>query len=90
MDTDTLNYGKDIYKSYDTRIQDYNNYMVQGLKTTVIYNDITLSYLINPAYNLNIAIGYTNRSFRNDDETILTSFFHIGLRTSLRNLYFDH
>jgi len=89
VDYDTLNYGKDIYKSYDTRVDDYGVQVGQGVKTTVIYNDITASFLINPAYNLNIAIGYTNRAYRNEDETILTSYFHIGLRTSLSNFYYD-
>ncbi len=88
-DYDTLNFGKDIYKSYDTRVDDYGIYNGQGLNTTVIYNDITISYLINPAYNLNIAIGYTNRTSRNEEQTILTSYFHIGLRTSLGNFYYD-
>ena len=89
LDIDTLNYGKNIYESYDTRVDDYNNKVGQGLETTVIYNDITVSYLINPSYNLNIAIGYTNRAFRNENETVLTSYFHIGLRTSLGNFYYD-
>lgn len=89
VDYDTLNFGKDIYKSYDTRVSDYNNFIGQGRETSVVYNDITLSFLVNPAYNLNIAVGYTNRAYRNDAETILTSFFHIGLRTSLRNFYYD-
>lgn len=89
IDDDTLNYGKNIYKSYDTRFDDYGIEVGQGLKTTVIYNSVSVSYLVNPAYNLNISIGYTNRSFRNEDETILTSYFHIGLRTSLGNFYYD-
>lgn len=88
-DYDTLNFGKDIYKSYETRVDDYGVHVGQGLKTTVLYNDITVSYLINPSYNLNIAIGYTNRAYRNDNETILTSWFHIGLRTSVSNFYYD-
>ena len=88
-DIDTLNYGRNIYLSYNTRVSDYNNYTGQGLKTTVIYNDITASYLINPSYNLNLAIGYTYRSSTNDLETINTSYFHIGLRTSIGRHYYD-
>jgi len=89
VDYDDQNFGKDIYKSYNTRVSDYDVYVLQGLKTTVIYNDLTLSWLINPAYNLNFAVGYTYRSSINENETMKTSFFHFGLRTSLRRHYYD-
>jgi len=88
-DIDTLNYGRNIYLSYNTRVSDYGNYTGQGLETTVIYNDITASFLINPSYNLNLAVGYTYRSSTNDVETLNTSFFHIGLRTSIGRHYYD-
>lgn len=89
IDYDTLNFGKNIYKSYDTRVDDYDIHVGQGLKTTVLYNNLTVSFLVNPAYNLNISIGYTNRAYRNENETTNTSYFHIGLRTSLGNFYYD-
>jgi len=89
IDYDGDNYGKNIYESYDTRVSDYDVHVLQGLKTTVIYNDITVSWLVNPAYNLNIAIGYTNRSYKNDRDNIPTSFVHFGLRTSLNRFYYD-
>jgi hypothetical protein len=89
-DENGLNYGKNIYESYnDNRPHDYDNYVGQGLTTTVIYNDLTLSYLINPTYNLNLAIGYTYRTYTNDLQTINTSWVHLGLRTSLFNSYYD-
>lgn len=89
IDYDGLNYGKNIYNSYDNRVSDYGVELGQGLNTTVIYNDITVSWLVNPAYNLNIAIGYTNRSYKNDRDNIPTSFVHFGLRTSLNRFYYD-
>ncbi len=84
-----MNYGKNIFLSYNSRLQDYDNYVGQGIKTTLIYNDINISYLINPAYNLNFAVGYTNRNLSTDTDTHTTNYFYIGLRTSLRNLYYD-
>ena len=89
LDEDGKNYGKNIYESYKDHVNDYGNFVGQGLLTTVLYNDITVSWLINPAYNLNLAIGYTNRTSTNNREKISTSFFHIGLRTSLDNFYYD-
>jgi hypothetical protein len=84
-----MNYGKDIYLSYNTRVQDYNNYIGQGMKTRLLYNDISASYLINPAYNLNFTIGYLNRNLNSDAGSNTTSYFYMGLKTSLRNTYYD-
>ena len=84
-----MNYGKDIYLSYNTRVQDYDNYVGQGIETKLLYNNISVSYLINPAYNLNFSMGYINRQLITDANTQSTSYFYVGLRTSLRNLYYD-
>jgi hypothetical protein len=89
LDEDDKNYGKDIYKPYTTRVSDYDVKVGQGLLTTVLYNDVTVSWLINPAYNLNIAIGYTHRLSSNEQRTVNTSFIHFGLRTSLNRFYYD-
>ena len=83
------NYGKDIYKDYNTRVSDYGNYIGQGIKTNLIYNKFSVSYLINPAYNLNIVLGYVNRQHITDAATNATNYVFFGLRTSLRNLYYD-
>jgi len=84
-----MNYGKDIYLSYTTSVQEYNNYVGQGIETTLVYNDISISYLINPAYNLNFCVGYTNRQISTDTDYHSTNYFYVGLKTSLRNLYYD-
>ena len=89
LDYDGQNYGKNIYEPYTTRVSDYGIEVGQGLKTTVVYNDLTVSWLINPAYNLNIALGYTFRTSTNDQRTVNTSFIHFGLRTSLNRFYYD-
>ena len=84
-----MNYGKDIYKPYNTRVSDYGNYIGQGIETTLVYQNVSLSYLINPAYNLNFVVGYTNRNLKTETATQTTNYIYVGLRTSLRNLYYD-
>ncbi len=88
-DPEGLNYGKDIYKSYDTRVSDYDNYVGQGIETRLLYNHISASYLINPAYNLNFSIGYVNRNLKTNADTHQTNYFYVGLKTSLGNKYYD-
>jgi len=83
------NYGKDIFLSYETRVQEFDNKVAQGLTTKLIYNNIELSYLINPSYNLNFVLGYTSRIAKTDFGTDNTNHIYIGLRTSIDNLYYD-
>lgn len=83
------NYGKDIFQSYNTREKEYDNFIGQGVKTNLIYNNLSASYLINPAYNLNFTVGYINRHLKTDNESIMTNYFYLGLKTSISNLYYD-
>lgn len=88
-DPEGENYGKDIYKSYETRVQEYDNEVGQGINTSLIYNNVEISYLINPSYNLNAVIGYTSRVTSSSVEKNTTNFIYIGIRTSIDNFYYD-
>lgn len=86
---DGQNYGKDIFLSYNTYVQDYNNKIGQGLTTKLFYNNLEISYLINPSYNLNFVIGYTSRLTKSAISNDNTNHIYIGLRTSIDNFYYD-
>lgn len=51
----------------------------------------TISYLINPAYNLNVYLGYNYRfqKFYNFNPGLTSSVIYLGVRTSLFNTYYD-
>ncbi len=89
LDPEGENYGGDIYKSYYTRVSEYGNYVGQGIRTRLIYQNFRASFLINPAYNLNFTLGFVWRNEHSDVMDENTHYFYIGLRTSLRNLYYD-
>lgn len=89
LDINGLNYGKDIYKNYTTRIDDYGVYIGHGLKTNLLYADANLAYILNPKNNLRIEVGCTMRNESNSQWTDKQRFFNIGLRSSFRNLYKD-
>lgn len=94
------NYGHNVYNDYTTAIaldfdengNDTQNghYLLTGRKTTVMMNDFVVSYLINPAYNMNVFAEVAHRHFAAeglpDDNTFI---FSIGLRTSLDRKYYD-
>jgi hypothetical protein len=91
--TDSLftNFGGDIFKSdsYQSVPAVEAIHTTQGVSTTILYQDIHIGYLINPATNLNIVIGVSNRMEEVKGKTSNTQFVYLGLRTSLANFYYD-
>ena len=89
LDIGGLNYGKDIFKTYDTAAQLFGNYIGQGLTTDLYYTDFKVAYLLNPKYNLRIEVGALTRNEKNAVFTDRTTMLTIGLRSSFRAIYND-
>lgn len=89
LDVDGLNYGKNIYKNYDTRIEEEGVFIGNGLETKLLYADFKTAYILNPKNNLRIEVGLSSRNESNVQWTDRQQFFTIGLRSSFRNLYTD-
>tara|TARA_R110000868_G_scaffold144149_1_gene362876 strand:- start:1688 stop:3811 length:2124 start_codon:yes stop_codon:yes gene_type:complete len=95
-DTDSYNYGGNIYKDYDVnRPFDSGVKVGQGNKTAVFIADVQGGYLINPTTNLKLFGSYIYRSFdptQNTKTTFTqsTNWFTIGLRADVFNWYFDY
>ena len=94
------NYGHNVYNDYTTAIaldfdengNDTHNghYLLTGRKTTVMMNDVIVSYLVNPAYNMNLFVEATHRHFAAEGlETQNDFIFSFGLRCSLDRKYYD-
>jgi len=88
-DTAGLNFGKDIFKSYETRFREYDNTVSQGLKTNLYFVDFNAGYFVNPSANLHFYLGYRYRNEKNDEENQKLSYFYVGIRTSIENFYYD-
>lgn len=91
-DSSTFNYGSNIFKTDNTfpLQQDINSVQItQGVKTTIMYQDIHIGYLINPVTNFNIIFGVSNRTEQTEKSTSKTQYVYLGLRTSLANFYYD-
>jgi len=89
LDMDSLNFGKDIYKSYLTKASDYGNYIGNGLKTKLLYAEAKLGFILNPKNNLRLEIGCAYRKETNSQMDDRQKIFTIGLRSSFRNFYAD-
>ena len=82
------NYGKDLFKPYDKDLA-HDDAIGQGLKTTMVYADAKIAYIVNPKYNLRLEAGAVLRCESNAEWTNNSSLITLGLRASFRNLYYD-
>ncbi|MNE52844.1 hypothetical protein D3C80_1475370 [compost metagenome] len=90
LDPNGMNYGKDIFKPYTTKVADYGNKIAQGIKTNLYFAEGRVSYLLNPKYNLRIEVGGVMRKESNAvNASNNTALFTFGLRSTFRNLYQD-
>lgn len=88
--SEDVNYGGDIFKSYNNRVNDYGNFVGQGSKAAIFIGDIQAGYLVNPVLNLRLFAGMTYRTFDAQPTTYSfdntnTTFFQVGLRSNLFN-----
>lgn len=63
--------------------------MYQGLKTTIMYQDAHIGYMVNPATNFNVILGISNRIESTYKATTNTQYIYFSIRTSLANFYYD-
>lgn len=95
-ETNTFNYGSDIYRDYDLERPFETGVVVgQGNKTNVFIADVQAGYLINPVTNMKLYGSFIYRDFSPATETPLaikesTTWFSIGLRCDIFNWYFDY
>ena len=88
-DPEGENYGKDIFKSYETRSLEYGIKVGQGVKTNLYFGEARVAYMLNPKYNLRLELGGVYRRESSDLGIKNTGLFTFGLRSTFRNLYQD-
>ncbi len=83
------NFGKDIFKDYNTRSVNYGSKVGQGIATDLYMLQGKVAYVLNPKYNLRFELGGVYRNEKNANLNHKTAMITFGLRTSFRNLYYD-
>ncbi len=89
LDTSNVNYGKDIFVSYNNHASDFGNKVGQGLRTNLTHLDFSLSYILNYHTNMRITAGWIYRKESNSKFTDRTNWFYLSLATSLDRFYYD-
>lgn len=89
-DPEGENYGGDIFKNYNTRTQDYNNKVGQGLTNLLLTNTFRVNYLIDPVSNLQLFSEMGSRLHYVEKESQHYLLFKLGITTSLNNNILDY
>tara|TARA_B100000401_G_scaffold388442_1_gene293628 strand:- start:393 stop:1946 length:1554 start_codon:yes stop_codon:yes gene_type:complete len=88
--SDSISSGKDIFKSYNNRLNESGYKIGNGTEYKQLFLDSKLSFILNSKYLLMFEIGYQNRTEWIDDNKENHHYLYGGFRTSLFNLYYDY
>ncbi len=81
IDKDSTNYGQNIYRSYFDNKNEYGNFTLQGLLTRIVSNELKVSYIINPLWNLKVESGIRLYSYSNNNEQVKQSSIFLSFKT---------
>lgn len=85
--TQDVNFGSDIFKSYQTRQSEFGNTMLQGYLTTYQQYAFSAHYFIIPKINLkaNFSYAFINQNFI--AKQYIQHLFNVGISTRFFNQY---
>ena len=84
-----MDFGRNIFISYNKRLKDYGNTTTQGIKTNLLNTSLRIAYIVNEKMNLKVEAGFAQRIEQQANRTLQTPLLFIGIRTDLSNMYTD-
>lgn len=88
-DTQDTNWGKNVMLSYNTREQEYGNKIGQGVATTLLYGDLTLSYMLKHNLFIDIRGIYRKLGSEIDSRDSNTAYYSGGIRWNIAKKLHD-
>lgn len=94
LDYNNYNFGGDIFALNDFTIPveisgSYTGEAAQGLESIIQNKTVKLSFLINPRTNLRIFAELYIRNLENTETISESKYISFGIKTNLRNFYYD-
>ncbi len=83
LDANGVNYGQNIYRSYDDGRNEWGNSLLQGDLNEVMISEFKFRYLVNTKWNLNFDFGYRFRSNKSSAGSEKFNYIFFGLKTDL-------
>ena len=87
IDTGNVNYGGNIYLSYISYPKEYNNYVGQGVKKTIVLKELKVYYLLFPQKNWNLYLSISNLSLEDYLKKENTTFISIGISSFMKKTF---
>jgi len=88
-DTSNMNYGGDIFKSFTTAPNEFNNHVGQGLRTNFTDAEFRCNYMLNPRNRMMLEAEVSYRNLKNEKTHESSLYFGITFKTSISNHYYD-
>lgn len=89
-DLDGQNYGGDILRSYNTRLQDYDNSTGQGDKVKIALAGLDVSYSLYHNVYLDLHLLYRKQDSDTEQNTFDTKYAGFGIRMNMSNQKLDY
>jgi hypothetical protein len=90
IDTSNVNYGQNIYRSYNDGKNEFGNNILQGHLQQILYAEFKVATLINPKWNMYFEAGIRHRKQSNNIESKQSDYIFIGFNTALYNKYREY
>ncbi|MBI3135806.1 MAG: hypothetical protein HYZ14_14105 [Bacteroidetes bacterium] len=90
VDTDTVNYGQNIFNSYSDRPSDFGNLIMQGLRTNVLNEQFIAEKPLWEKIDLFLTVTYNYRMQWTPVSIEHHHFLMIGLKSRIWNAYSDY
>ena len=82
-DTDSVNWGGNIFLLNTTRPQEYNNHLLQGNRTNIVLADFLLSYMWRHNFWFDFTYTYRRQKAENPAQTNTDQLFGLGIRLNM-------
>ncbi|HRE73408.1 MAG TPA: hypothetical protein PK798_07070 [Flavobacteriales bacterium] len=89
LDTGSVSWGGDPFKSYSQRARNYHNHVGQGQRNEVLFHQFRISWIVSPTWNARVFIGHQYRKQQTDLGIHETHMLVFGLSSWLWNQYID-
>ncbi|MCG8306416.1 MAG: hypothetical protein MI975_03430 [Cytophagales bacterium] len=88
-ETPENNWGKEVMKSYETRMQDYGNKIGQGVETNLTYGDMVITYMWKHNLFFDLRGVFRNLDSELEERTNKTSYFSASMRWNISRKIHD-
>lgn len=88
-EADSVNWGKDVTKSYVDRVQEYGNEIGQGVSTDLSYLDLVLSYQVKHNVFVDVKGVYRDVASAMEERNQNTKYFSVGFRWNIARSTYD-